>query len=237
MTKKHYKNPPIKEVICEFKFEQTSWDPAIPGIMYERLKDKFPSREFRKDVETQLEINEQNVNPSVKLSDRSLFKNDNGNIVVQIGKNHLVLNHIQPYTGWDEFLGTIEHVFRMYLDVAGPNSIERIEQRYINEINFPDPEVQLENYFDFYPHIGFQLENPFNSFVAGIQIPFGNDIQKIQMTSLEQSIILDNQYFTGLPKSIEFNNAIKWLNNAHDRNISAFEGCIKQSLREKFAEV
>ncbi|MGQ0654564.1 MAG: TIGR04255 family protein [Betaproteobacteria bacterium] len=42
---KKYKNPPIIEAICEFRFSETSpWDLTIPGLIYELVKDKFPKR-------------------------------------------------------------------------------------------------------------------------------------------------------------------------------------------------
>lgn len=236
MTKKYYNNPPIKEVICEFKFDQTSWDPTIPGIMYERLRRDFPNRESRKEIETEFQINEQNINPNIRLSERAIFTNGEGNIMVQVGKNHLVLNHIQPYTKWDEFISSIETVYKLFLEVAEPNSIERAEQRYINEFKFSEDKIKLEDYFDFYPH--FELDLEMSSFITGIQTRHQDDIQKIQLSSaVGPSILLDIQYFTGIPKSINFDQALDWLNNAHNKNIVAFEGCIKQNLRNRFGEV
>lgn len=45
---KKYKNPPIVEVVCEFRLsDDTLWDLTIPGLLYEKLKDEFLHREQR----------------------------------------------------------------------------------------------------------------------------------------------------------------------------------------------
>ncbi|MGH7598840.1 MAG: TIGR04255 family protein, partial [bacterium] len=43
---KHYKNPPLLEAVCEFKFQpHSSWNPAVPDLIYEKVKTQFPQRE------------------------------------------------------------------------------------------------------------------------------------------------------------------------------------------------
>ena len=40
-----YNNPPIREVVCEFRFEEGSpWDLSVPGLIYSKMADEFPRR-------------------------------------------------------------------------------------------------------------------------------------------------------------------------------------------------
>ena len=42
---RQYKNPPIKQAVCEFRFlSEDAWDMAVPGLIYSDLKDDFPRR-------------------------------------------------------------------------------------------------------------------------------------------------------------------------------------------------
>jgi len=42
---KQYKNPPITEAVCEFRFElETAFDPKIIDLIYEEIKEKFPKK-------------------------------------------------------------------------------------------------------------------------------------------------------------------------------------------------
>ncbi len=41
-----YVNPPVVEVVCEFKVsEKKAWDLAVPGLLYNKIKDLFPKRQ------------------------------------------------------------------------------------------------------------------------------------------------------------------------------------------------
>jgi uncharacterized protein (TIGR04255 family) len=239
MVRKKYSNPPIKEVMFELRFSQSSpWDPTIPGLIYEKLKEQFPIREKGKDIETEIVVEEENIQPKVRLRERALFRNNEGNMLVQVGTHLLAINHLTPYTSWENYLKVIDQVLTAYVETVGTTAINRVELRHINEIPFiPNERVKLEDYFDFYPHIGFQLDNGFNSFIVGIQTEYGNDIQKIQMTNNQSNIILDTSYFSGKPNTIELSQVIQWLDIAHEKNNMAFEGSIKPPLRKQFGEV
>lgn len=238
MVRRKYTNPPIKEAICEFRFSQSSqWDPTIPGLIFEKLKDQFPIKETGKDIETEILFNNDNIQPKVRLHERAIFKNNEGNMLIQVGVNHLAINHLVPYSSWEMYLNVIDKALTAYKETVETTFIDRIELRYINEIAVIQEQFRLEEYFDLYPHVGFQLENGYNSFIVGIQAEYGDDIQKIQMTNNQSNIILDTTYFSGKPKTVPFEEVLQWLDKAHKKNNKAFEGSIKQELRNYFREV
>jgi uncharacterized protein (TIGR04255 family) len=239
MSRRKYENPPIKEVVCEFRFSHNSpWDPTLPGLIFEKLRENFPIREKGKDIETEIVFEDENIQPKVRLHDRAVFKNSEGNMLIQVGTHLLAINHLEPYSSWENYLNVIDQALTAYLEIVEPTSLDRVELRYINEIHFtPGESYKLEDYFDFYPYFGHNLENGYSSFIVGVQIEYGNDIQKVQMTNSQTNIILDTSYFTGKPNTIELDQVVHWLENAHEKNNEAFEGSIKQVLRHKFREV
>ncbi len=237
MARRKYENPPIKEVICEFRFSQTSlWDPTIPGLVFEKLRDKFPIREQGKNVKTELIMDGEQVQPQfqVTLSEHAVFKNEQQNIIIQVGSHYLAINHVVPYSSWENFMDTISQALTTYIEIAEPNSIDRIELRNINEINLGSELSNLENYFNFYPSVG---NATYNSFIVGIQMEFEDDVQKIQMTNNDSVIMIDTLYFLGKPKTVNFKQIHDWLEKAHSQNNEAFENSIKQNLRDTFKEV
>src|SRR5687768_14363404 len=58
LDRRRYKNPPIREALCEFQHEgYSSWDPSRIGRIYESIRNRFdatPIQEFI--VETSLQI-------------------------------------------------------------------------------------------------------------------------------------------------------------------------------------
>lgn len=77
--------------------------------------------------------------------------------------------------------------FGAYSDAASPKSIQRIGLRYINRIEIPGSEVEVENYFGFYPFVGNKLPQKFAPFIVGIDIPYENsrDMLRLMLASVK----------------------------------------------------
>ncbi|GAB7389231.1 hypothetical protein BSNK01_30690 [Bacillaceae bacterium] len=200
MERKRYKNPPVVEVVCDFRFTQNShWDLTIPGLIYEKLSDMFPTRQHGNSVEAEFSPGPGGFQHRVQLTERLQLKKKDDSAMVQISPHHLTINHFTPYTSWEEFLLVVDHTLQIYHTVANPKGFERIGLRYINEIAFSEEHIRLEDYFDLYPFLGNRLPQNFNAFIVGLQIPYddGKNILKVQMTSKNPNIILDLDYFLG----------------------------------------
>lgn len=242
-----YKNPPLIEAVCEFQFAQKSeWDIAIPGLIYGELKGDFPIR-----VQVPNEIGftmtptpEGGSQPQVyAASDRIQFYREDKKALVQVGPHLLTINHLKPYPTWEDYLPLIRHAYSIYRNVAQPEGLERIGLRYINRLDIPDTNVELEDYFQFYPHIGTELPQNFGSFIVGGQFIFGDtDALKVQMASAQperpshMGVVLDLDYSTLAANDIKLENAHEWLQVAHDRLEQAFEACLTDKLRAIFEE-
>jgi len=242
-----YKNPPIIEAVCEFRFEQGSpWDLTIPGLLYDQLKGDFPKRRTVKAFETSLGSEQEGVlRQEVVQTARSRFLREDEKAFIQLGPNFLAINHLQPYPTWDGFLPLIQNALLSYQKIANPKGVHRVGLRYVNRIDLGGNRVELEGYFDFYPFVGKGLPQDYGPFIVGIEIPFddGIDILRLEMRlavpdkSDVVPVILDLDYFLGRAGEVDLQNIDQWLRKAHSRVEHAFEGCLKDSLREQFQEV
>lgn len=245
MAKRRYKNPPLDEAICEFRFESGSpWDVAIPGLLFQKLSSDFPKRRQASTLEaTARPVSDGSEAQLTSVNWLQLWQEDE-KAVVQVGANHLSINRLAPYPGWEEFLPLVEKSLKGYKEVAQPSSLQQTTVRYINRIGFEGP-IRLEEYFDFYPFLGPGLPQDLGSFIVGFQAAYeeGRDALQVQMSSVGSdesgtpSILLDLLYFTVRPGAVKFENLLEWLTYAHDRIEDVFEGCIKDPLREQFGEV
>src|SRR5207248_2240788 len=118
-----YKNPPIIEVLCEFQFEQDSpWDLAIPGIIYDRVQKSFPIR--RQAARITIELSAQGeAGPQLSSKTLTQFWSESEQSLIQVGAYLLSVNHLKPYPSWEKFLPLIEEGFNAYREVANPKSI------------------------------------------------------------------------------------------------------------------
>lgn len=242
---KKYQNPPIVEALCEFQFEpDSSWDLAIPGLVYEKLRDVFPKRRQSKGLALNILAGPEAVEQRVRTTDLMQFLREDEKALVQVGPHLLTVNHLKPYSSWQEFSPLIKKGIEAYCAVAEPKGIHRIGLRYINYIEIPERSIKLENYFEFYPFTGPDLPKEHGLFIVGIQVPCeaSRDILKIALTSANtqtpdtSAIILDLDYFLAKPKEVAPDDVFKWMDVAHDRVEKAFEACITDRLRQAFVE-
>jgi uncharacterized protein (TIGR04255 family) len=248
---KKYRNPPIVEALCEFQFEPGApWDIAVPGLVYEKVRDRFPKRREVPAVELSIAIGPRGVVPEARTTDqipiqRIQFLRDDEKVVIQVGPNLLAVNHLRPYPTWQEFVPLIQQGFEAYRDAANPKGIRRIRLRYVNRIEIPGERVSLENYFEFRPFVGERLPQDYGAFIVGIQIPFedSRDVLRLQLasarveTSHTVAVMLDLDYFLAQPGAVSQDEIFTWIDVAHNHVEEVFEGCITDSLRRMFDEV
>ena len=243
---RRYKNSPIIEALCEFRFEPSlPWDLAIPGLVYERVRDDFPKRRQVRAFETSVSASPEGVEQQVRTTDRMQFLREDERVLIQVGPDLLAVNHLKPYPTWQEFLPLIQSGFSAYREAANPEGIRRIGLRYINRIEIPGPSIEVEDYFSFYPFVGPNLPQQHGPFIVGIQIPYEGerDVLRLQLANASAEtpdivpMMLDLDYFLAKPGKVSLDAISEWLEIAHNHVEEAFEACITDRLRQLFEEV
>ncbi len=244
---KKYIEPPIVEAVCEFRFDPTSdWDSAIPGLIYEKVKDPFKNRRQVKDLLSfELTVGNDNIQQQLLPSDRIQFVREDERALIQVAPHLMSVSNLKPYSSWEEFLPVIRQGFAAYLQEARPKGLISLGLRYINRIEVPETDIKLDKYFRFYPFMENDLAGTLGAFIVGIQTfhEEGRDVLKIQLASgaVEQegisAFVLDLDYRLLEAGKIELSGAFDWIDVAHGRVESAFESCLTQKLRDLFEEV
>src|SRR5438067_137159 len=142
-----YRNPPVIEAVCEFKFLETQpWDWTIPGLIYEKIGPSFP----RKRQQTVLEVSVPTHSPSEIMPPtpiaRMQFLREDESTLVQVWPNTLAINQLRPYGSWQAFKATILEQLAIYQKVSGQQSITRVGLRYINKLDLPSTNADLDAY-------------------------------------------------------------------------------------------
>ena len=248
MAKRRYRNAPIEEAVCEFRFEPGSeWDLALPGLMYEKLRGTFPERGQARRFAGHIEAGPETIEQKIIQKDHVRFTSKDKQRAVIVGAHFLSASVFRPYSSWESFRPIIRHALKVYRGVATPKGIQRIGLRYNNnfEISSKDSRVMLEDHFDFYPFLGAKLPVEHGSFYVAVEMRYENnrDILRLQLSNTPSEtpdslrFNLDLDYFCGRAGAIEFHDVTKWLTKAHKQIGATFEGCIKNSLRDQFEEL
>lgn len=147
---RRYRNPPVIEALCEFRFEPGQpWDLAVPGLVYEKIRDDFPKRRQARVLEARITARPSEVGQEILTTDRMQFLRKDEKALIQVGRDLLAVNHLRPYPSWQAFLPLIRQGLSAYREAAHPSGLSRVGLRYINRIEIPGPSIKLEDYFDF----------------------------------------------------------------------------------------
>jgi uncharacterized protein (TIGR04255 family) len=246
MMARKYRKPPIVEAVCEFRFQPgRAWDRAFPNQIYDKLKADFPKNRTVQSFQASLNFALKEMKQQINLSDALQVLREDEKAVVTIDVDRLAISQLKPYTTWKEYLPLINQALSVYQEIVQPKGLHRLGIRYINLIEINSALVQLENYLNFYPALQWDLTDDYEAFVIGMQFPFdeNRDCLKMQLSNGDSvdpemsAFVLDLDYFTNQSGIIGFEGVPDWLENAHLRVEAAFEGCIKDSLREIFQEI
>ncbi len=239
-----YVMPPIVEVVCEFRFVPSEpWDLTVPGLLYDRLREKFPRKRLLKVFEGEATAETSGIRQEIRLTDRMQFLREDEKAFVQVGPDLLAVNHLAPYPTWEGFVPLVQDAFDGYRAVAQPSGLRRIGLRYINRIVIPGNPLELADYLNFRPFIGPDLPQMMSGFILGVQSPFddGRDILRLQLTTDEPdepdslAVLLDMDYFLARPEAVSLPTALDWAEMAHGRVQEVFEACLSDRLRQMFS--
>jgi uncharacterized protein (TIGR04255 family) len=235
---KRYVNPPIIEAVCEIRFTpDQKWDFTIAGLLFEKVKNEFPSK-------GQAALGAINR----PLAELAVFSSEETKTSIRVGSQLPMLSIMKqkPYSSWIEFKPRIEKAYNELKAIDGVEikGIQRIGLRYINLIEIPQETVQLEDYFEYAPYLGERLPKELRTFLLGSEFNFsdGRDVCRVQLASALPSQTgqyranLDLDYYLAQPQAVSPDEVIAWVENAHTKLEELFEGCITDKTRDLFGE-
>lgn len=240
-----YANPPLVEAVCEFRFaSDTPWDPTIPGLVYEKLREEFPHKDQRVVQETQVIDDPKGLQQEIRVSGRAVFLSGDKNVQIQLGPHLLTVSCFRPYPTWGRFRPSIERAFHALTETTKVEGLQRIGLRYLNRVALPGSIAELTKYFDFTPHLSERLPHNITGFIVGCELPFieMRDLCRIQLTNAAPetpettTLLLDLDYFVRKQGAVPPESALTWVDTAHEHVEELFEACITQALRDQFDE-
>jgi len=239
---KQYKNPPITEVVCEFRFElESSFDQKTVDLFFNEIKEKFPKKKKGQTHQIKFEIHPKGQSFNKTLEEFDKFFSDDEKTLIQLDKGKLSIHKLKPYNSWQEFYPLINLVLDSYIKNIKIKSIQRIGLRYINNFEIPLSIFDIEQYFNLRPIMGEGLPQDLVSFMVGTIFAFenGRDNIKVQLIDRlaapnKRVFILDMDYFLVNPGSIQINEIAQWITNAHKNVENVFEVSLTEKTKLLF---
>ncbi|MEA3411488.1 MAG: TIGR04255 family protein [Pseudomonadota bacterium] len=248
MQRRVYKNPPIEEALCDFRFENSSeWDPMLPLVFRDQIKDTYPGKPVqRAPIEANLHAGSDQAGASFLLRQelgRIQFPSEDGKALVAIGQNVLSVHMLRPYQRWEEFRPRIEDALVKYSNTMPCDGIQRIGLRYINKIEIKNTgSLDLNKYFVVPPMSPPGFPTRIISFITRTEHIYDDEPVKLILTFTDTSVregyaafLLDLDLvweFGDTPLPVE--EAMSKVDILRDRERDAFEQLITDDSRGMF---
>jgi uncharacterized protein (TIGR04255 family) len=242
-----YENPPIREAVCEFRFEPThTWDATVLGLVYDKLKGEFPKKRQPAGIQVEVRTGPQSTVESIGTPSRRMqFLREDERALVQVAPDFLSVNHFKPYSKWENFKQLIIKALEAYRQVNDPRGVRRLGLRYINQINIPEEQVEIEDYLRAVPKIPNPIPQTFAAWVQRVEVPFEEEcgLLVIQSGSVRDqgehgvAFMLDLDFIFQVADPVPLDSTVERIEKAHARVESAFEACITEKARQLFKEV
>jgi len=158
---KSIENCPIVESVVEIRFSSNTHKSAIFGILYNAIKDDFPTVENLPIL--QFPENLREIDPNLKFKPH--YRVSNSEYYVQIGPDVLSISPKLSYPGWTNYSKNINHLFSKIFELSIISTVHRLGLRYINF---------FEN-VDILSNITLKLESSLSFNKAAIKIEISED--------------------------------------------------------------
>ncbi len=248
MTRREYKNPPIEEALCEFRFEpESEWNPMLPLSFRESIKSSYPGTPRQKTpIEADVHAGSENGGPSFLLKQevsRMQFPSEDGKKLVAIGQNVVSAHTLRPYPSWDVFRPQIKEALESYVKIIGVKGIRRIGLRYINKIEVDvEGTVSLNEYFAVPPQAPQGFPSRFIKFFTRTEYVYDDEPIRLIMnfTDIDTSegkaaFLLDiDMVWEWVSEPLPTQEAMDKVDILRKREREAFELIITDRAREMF---
>lgn len=243
---KTYKNPPIVEAVCEFRFlPNGDLDIKKIGNFYEKLKSDFPIQEKRKKHFLDFKIEKgkpAKENFKQGFMEFGQFFSEDKKYFIQLDKGRVSIHRIKPYISWSDFSTLIKKVYDAYIENFSPLKITRVGMRYVNEIILPVKDFSFNDYFTITPPFSFLEEEKQKAISIGsvFEQKEERDSIKVQLAEkpsrkpeMYRHFVLDFDYFLVKP-IFNFDEIENWLDEAHSTLEDTFDKTLTDNLKESF---
>ena len=146
------------------------------------MRKEFPEKKERVEFIADIKALKDGVEPQISASQRMQFIRPDNSALLQISRNIFTVNHLKPYSTWENFKPLILMNLKLYVDVVKPKRFKRLGLRYINKIEFKNAPFELTDYFNYYPFIPKNIPQLHEQYNCQVEIPFENRRDRLRLS-------------------------------------------------------
>ena len=246
-----YPNPPITEALIDIRIDPLPESTlATLESLHDTVRGDYPNKETKKYWEGSVDIRENRPFATVQQHSQPigfLFRSQDQKQIVQYRLDGFTFNRLRPYPsqGWPIIRDEARKLWEHYLHNIAPKSIARIGLRYINQINIPAPDqqIELEDYFTEPPRVPNGIPQTFENFLVRLVVPCPELAAKAIITqscvpfsasATTLSFILDIEVLTNNTDPLDAVDVWDFLDRFREFKNKVFESSLTRKTKELF---
>jgi len=179
MTYPNLPKAPIVEGLIQFQVKQNQ-GMSVETTKYfaDKLKDRYKIAGELRDLRARLVLKQhpkdQPPAPPQPISLKHLgyrLERQDPVFIVHATVGELMVSRLKPYSNWEDLQFEMEQLWRVYCDICKPEAVTRVATRFINQLELPTENLDLEDYLTSPPSIPKKLPQAFEEFLTRIVIP------------------------------------------------------------------
>jgi uncharacterized protein (TIGR04255 family) len=150
--KRRYLRPPIIEAVCEIHFAlREPFTPEQIAKLEPVWKSSLPQIHINEEKGMTLLVGPDGVNVQQQTQGKRLVaRSEDGTRLAQLSSQFLAVNQLKPYPGWSEnFRDEIHLRLKEVTSHLPVDSVNQINLRYIDRLDFPQVPLQWSEWFTF----------------------------------------------------------------------------------------
>jgi len=238
-----YNNAPIQEAVFEVKI-----DPALKintkGIeaLHLKISDRYPEKRIQRTFETSLKPKDGTSETIDKGVVGYQFWSKDQKQVCRYGLDGFSFSRLKPYTDWKSSFPEAMRLWKIYREEFEPEHIKRVALRFINVIEIPEVEFELNDYFLNTPQPPEKLPQDVEGFLSRMTVRFEKGLYAIIALASKPvisigsaQILFDIDVHENLPFSAKDDKILtKKFKKLRDTKNNIFEESLTAKTKELF---
>lgn len=248
LRSKRYKNAPIVEAVIEIKV-------TLPdGLTLDDLArvhaeeaSRYPRTERRMYIQTEFRSGPDPSAVAQQASQQQIghvYTSSDGRQIFHSRFDGFMYSLLAPYDQWEPFVSEALRLWAQYAAIVKPVSVDRLGVRYINRLDIPSLNFDINDYLRTRPEISPDLPQDLNGYFFQVRLPLPNygAVTNIISTVVpaavagHSSLLLDIDCFQEIALSSSddtFNEVlVSRLETLRNAKNMVFEASITQATRE-----
>ncbi len=136
----HLENAPIREALIDIQVNPRP-DLEINSLkqFHDSLKKDYPKEQIQKQFHISLNLSQTRKTAHTEEPTGFRYESDDGRQIVQARRDGYTFSRLEKYETWTNLRSEAVRLWKIYQEIARPDSVKRVAVRYINSFKIEAP--------------------------------------------------------------------------------------------------